>query len=111
MILELSLKRLGYLDDVFGSRIYVGAGGDGQEHAPWHGLRGRVVCPLTRAAALPPAAPLHHSDPVYVQHGVINYGATNILGAVTCTSTFALTDVNLPYLLKLAQGGEQGASR
>ena len=45
-----------------------------------------------------------HSDPVHVVEGVLHYGVTNIPGAVPRTSTYALSNATLPYLLKLAAG-------
>lgn len=52
-----------------------------------------------------------HSNPTYVVHDVIHYGVPNIPGAVPRTSTFALTNVTLPYLEKLAaQGVEKAVS-
>ncbi|HEY9840473.1 MAG TPA: alanine dehydrogenase [Candidatus Obscuribacterales bacterium] len=49
--------------------------------------------------------PTSHSDPVYTRHGVIHYGVTNMPGAVPRTSTYALTNVTLPYALHLANKG------
>jgi len=49
--------------------------------------------------------PTTHSNPVYEVDGVIHYGVTNIPGAVPRTSTFALTNVTLPYVIKLANLG------
>jgi alanine dehydrogenase len=46
-----------------------------------------------------------HTDPVYVRHGVIHYAVGNIPGAVPHTSTYALTNATLPYLLELASNG------
>ena len=43
-----------------------------------------------------------HADPVYEVDGVIHYAVGNIPGAVPYTSTFALTNATLPYLLELA---------
>jgi alanine dehydrogenase len=45
-----------------------------------------------------------HSNPVYVVEGVLHYGVTNMPGAVPRTSTYALSNATLPYLLKLAEG-------
>jgi len=50
-----------------------------------------------------------HSDPVYVQHGVVHYAVGNIPGAVPSTSTYALTNATLPYLVLLADHGVDGA--
>ncbi|MHB1652224.1 MAG: alanine dehydrogenase [Desulfitobacteriaceae bacterium] len=46
-----------------------------------------------------------HSDPIYIKHGVIHYCVANMPGAVARTSTFALTNVTLPYGLELANKG------
>jgi alanine dehydrogenase len=46
-----------------------------------------------------------HTDPVYELHGVIHYAVGNIPGAVPHTSTYALTNATLPYLLDLAGQG------
>ncbi|HEV3227317.1 MAG TPA: alanine dehydrogenase [Acidimicrobiales bacterium] len=46
-----------------------------------------------------------HTDPVYVRAGVIHYAVGNIPGAVPHTSTYALTNATLPYLLDLATKG------
>jgi alanine dehydrogenase len=50
-------------------------------------------------------APTSHSNPTYVKHGVIHYGVTNMPGAVPRTSTYALTNVTLPYVMELAAKG------
>jgi len=50
-----------------------------------------------------------HSDPVYVKHGVVHYAVANMPGAVPRTSTFALTNVTLPYALELANKGFERA--
>jgi alanine dehydrogenase len=49
--------------------------------------------------------PTSHSEPVFVKHGVIHYGVTNMPGAYPRTSTLALTTATLPYALRLAQNG------
>lgn len=43
-----------------------------------------------------------HDDPTYVEHGVVHYGVGNMPGAVPSTSTYALANVTLPYLLRVA---------
>ena len=50
-----------------------------------------------------------HSDPVYLKHGVLHYAVANIPGVVPRTSTLALTNVTLPYAIKLADQGLVGA--
>ncbi len=44
-----------------------------------------------------------HHDPVYDVHGVLHYAVGNMPGAVPNTSTYALTNVTLPYLAELAR--------
>ena len=53
--------------------------------------------------------PTTHSDPVYVIDGVTHYCVANMPGAVPVTSTFALTNATLPYVLALADHGVEGA--
>lgn len=55
--------------------------------------------------------PTSHSDPVYVKHGVVHYGVTNMPAAVPRTSTWALTNATLPYALALASLGWKEACR
>ena len=50
-----------------------------------------------------------HENPVYVVHDVIHYAVGNIPGAVPHTSTYALTNATLPYLLIIADQGVQAA--
>ena len=53
--------------------------------------------------------PTTHSDPVYEVDGVTHYCVANMPGAVPVTSTFALTNATLPYVLELADNGLEGA--
>lgn len=46
-----------------------------------------------------------HTDPVYERHGVIHYAVGNMPGAVPFTSTYALTNATLPYVVELAVQG------
>jgi alanine dehydrogenase len=55
--------------------------------------------------------PTTHTDPVYVIDGVIHYCVANMPGAVPRTSTAALTNATLPYLLSLADHGALEAAR
>ena len=52
-----------------------------------------------------------HEDPVYVRHGVLHYAVGNMPGAVPNTSTYALTNVTLPYIAELARLGVREAVR
>jgi len=49
--------------------------------------------------------PTTHHDPTYVEHGVVHYCVTNMPGAVARTSTYALTNATLPFVLALAGKG------
>ena len=49
--------------------------------------------------------PTTHSEPTYYVEGVLHYCVANMPGAVPRTSTFALTNATLPYVLKLANKG------
>ncbi len=53
--------------------------------------------------------PTTHDDPTYVEGGVVHYCVTNMPGAVARTSTLALNNVTLPYVLELANRGWQQA--
>jgi alanine dehydrogenase len=53
--------------------------------------------------------PTSHSDPVYVEHGVIHYGVPNMPAAVPRSATFALTNATLPYVSELAELGFEDA--
>lgn len=49
--------------------------------------------------------PTTHKHPTYVEEGVVHYAVSNMPGAVAHTSTFALTNATLPYVLKFANRG------
>jgi alanine dehydrogenase len=53
--------------------------------------------------------PTTHLDPVYEVDGIVHYAVANMPGAVPRTSTFALTNVTLPYARRLAGEGLQAA--
>jgi alanine dehydrogenase len=52
-----------------------------------------------------------HSDPTYVVDGVVHYCVGNMPGAVPRTSTYALTNATLPYVVAMADRGFEGAIR
>ena len=52
-----------------------------------------------------------HDDPTYLVHDVVHYCVGNMPGAVPRTSTYALTNVTLPYVLAIANDGEERAVR
>jgi alanine dehydrogenase len=53
--------------------------------------------------------PTTHSDPTYEVDQITHYCVTNMPGAVPITSTYALTNATLPYVLALAEHGVDGA--
>jgi alanine dehydrogenase len=53
--------------------------------------------------------PTTHSDPTYEVDGITHYCVTNMPGAVPVTSTYALTNATMPYVLHLASSGVVGA--
>jgi alanine dehydrogenase len=55
--------------------------------------------------------PTTHAIPVFTVDDVVHYGVANIPGAVPATSTYALTNATLPYLLLLADKGVKTAMR
>ncbi len=53
--------------------------------------------------------PTTHEDPTFIVDGIIHYGVANMPGGVPITSTLALTNATLPYVLKLAGKGYRQA--
>jgi len=49
--------------------------------------------------------PTTHSDPIYIEEGVVHYCVANLPAATARTSTLALTHATLPYVLELADKG------
>lgn len=60
---------------------------------------------IDQGGCIETSKPTSHSNPVFVKHGVTHYCVTNMPGAYPRTSTLALTNATLPYLLKLADRG------
>ena len=50
-----------------------------------------------------------HEDPTYIIDDVVHYCVANMPGAVPYTSTLALTNVTLPYIIRLANKGWKNA--
>jgi alanine dehydrogenase len=57
------------------------------------------------------ARPTTHADPTYKVHDTLYYCVANMPGAVPHTSTYALTNVTLPYVVEMADRGWQAALR
>ncbi|MBI2652099.1 alanine dehydrogenase, partial [Candidatus Woesearchaeota archaeon] len=64
---------------------------------------------IDQGGCIETSMPTKHSEPVFVKHGVIHYCVTNMPGAYPRTSTIALTNATLPYVLKLANYGFENA--
>lgn len=66
---------------------------------------------IDQGGCIETARPTSHSHPTYEVDGVIHYCVTNMPGAVPRTSTYALSNVTLPYALRLADQGFAEAVR
>ena len=137
-IIDRSLRRLNELDLQFGARATtLFATAEAIEHAALAAdlVIGAVLIPgaaapklLTRAmvrrmrpgsvivdiaidqgGCFETSRPTTHAAPTYVDEGVVHYCVTNMPGAVARTSTFALTNATLPFVLALADKGAKGA--
>jgi len=140
-ILDVSASRLRYLDDIYQGRLETLMSNEhnlAEQAADADLLIGAVLIPGARAPKLVSEAMVKtmkpgsvivdvaidqggsietidrittHSNPTYERHGVIHYAVANMPGAVPRTSTFALTNVTLPYLLRIANHGLEAALR
>lgn len=137
-VLDKSLARLRQLDDWFGPQLAtLYATTDAIEHLLPHAdvVIGAVLIPGAAAPKLISRAmlklmqpgsvlvdvaidqggcfetskPTTHADPTYVVDDIIHYCVANMPGAVARTSTFALTNATLPYVLQLADKGLKSA--
>ena len=133
-ILDVSLPRLRYLDDVMPANVH-------ELFSTHYAIRkqiedadlviGAVLIPGAKAPSLimeedlklmrpgtvivdvavdqggcvETIRPTTHKDPVYTVHGIIHYGVANMPGGVPRTSTLALTNATLPYAMALAEKG------
>lgn len=139
-VINLDIERLRHLDDVYQGRIVTRASTQAAIEESVVGadlLIGAVLVPGARTPKLVSRAlvakmkpgsvivdvavdqggciettrPTTHSDPVYMVDGVLHYCVANMPGIVPRTSTHALSNVTLPYLLKLASSGVDAAVR
>ncbi len=65
---------------------------------------------IDQGGCIETSEPTTHHAPTLVKHDVVHYGVTNMPGAVGRTSTFALTNATLPYVLTLANEGYRRAA-
>lgn len=57
------------------------------------------------------SSPTTHDNPTYLEEGVVHYCVTNMPGVVPRTSTMALTNATLPYVLEIANKGYERAMK
>ena len=139
MVTDLNLDRLRYLDDIMPANVttlysdahtlrekireadlVVGAVLVEGARAPVV-VTEAMVCTMKQGAVIVDVSvdqggcvetiePTTHQNPIRIKHGVVHYGVTNMPGAVGRTSTYALTNATLPYLLELADKGYERAA-
>ena len=137
-ILDNNIERLTYLDDVFGNQIQtmystpsaveaaviaadlvIGAvlipGGAAPKLVKRSYLssmrKGAVIVDVAvdQGGCCETTRRTYHDDPTYVVDGIIHYCVANMPGAVSQTSTYALTNATLPFGLKIANMGLEAA--
>ena len=137
-VLDINLRRLEQLDDMFGARIQTLVSNDANVERSVKDadlVIGAVLIPggstpkLFKRAYLPEMKPgavfvdvaidqggcgesshvTTHDDPVYIEQGVVHYAVGNMPGAVARTSTIALTNATLRYGLEIANKGLEQA--
>jgi alanine dehydrogenase len=139
-ILDIDANRLGYLDDIFGSRITTLYSTDANIEMVLqesdlvigavlvHGAKAPRLVTRQHLKIMKPGAvivdvavdqggcfettkPTTHDDPVYVVDHIVHYCVANMPGVVALSSTRALTSTTLPYGLKIAGLGLEEACR
>jgi alanine dehydrogenase len=75
--------------------------------------RGSVIVDISidQGGCAETSKPATHANPTFVAEGVVHYCVTNMPGAVARTSTFALNNATLPFVLALADKGSMAALR
>lgn len=66
---------------------------------------------IDQGGCLETSRPTTHSDPTYIEEDVVHYCVTNMPGAVGRTSTFALCNVTLPWVMRIAARGIEKAAQ
>ena len=137
-ILDVSMKRLRYVNDVMPPHVVTEYSNEYniRKHIKTHDLivggvlirGGKAPNLITRdmlkdmhpgavivdvavdqGGCVETSRPTTHQDPIYIIDDVVHYCVANMPGAVPYTSTVALTNVTLPYVLKLADKGWEKA--
>jgi len=65
---------------------------------------------IDQGGCIETARPTTHDDPIYEVDGIIHYCVANMPGAVSMTSTIALTNATLPYAIEIADKGVRRAA-
>ena len=133
-LLDVNVNRLGELEGIFGSRVellYSQSAAIAEAVPTADLLVGAVLIPgqrppmlvsrelvrqmrsgsvivdvaVDQGGCIETLRPTSHTAPVYEEEGVLHYGVPNMPGAVPWTSTQALNNSTLPYVLKLANQG------
>src|ERR687890_115986 len=137
-VLDVNARRLAYLADIFEGRVdlvipnrartaaYVAESDVVIGAVLVHGAKAPKLVSREMVASMRPgsvvadvaidqggcietARPTTHSEPTFVEEGLVHYCVANIPGAVARTSTLALTSATLPYLIQIAEKGIEGA--
>lgn len=137
-ILDVNMKRLRYVNDVMPNHVVTEFSNEFniRRHIKNHDLvvgavllkGAKAPCLITRdmlremrpgtvivdvavdqGGCVETIRPTTHENPVYIIDDVVHYGVANMPGAVPYTSTIALTNVTLPYVLQLANEGWKNA--
>jgi alanine dehydrogenase len=106
-VINLDIERLRYLDDLYPGRIVTRA-------STQRKMKSKSVIvdvAVDQGGCIETSRPTTHSDPTYMMEGVLHYCVANMPGIVPRTSTQALTNATLPYLLNLASSGVDAAVR
>ncbi|MGB5665985.1 MAG: alanine dehydrogenase, partial [Maribacter sp.] len=133
-ILDINMKRLRYVNDVMPSHVVTEFSNEFniRKHVKTHDLiiggvlvkgakapnlitkdmlktmhPGAVIVDVAvdQGGCVETTRPTTHEDPIYIIDDVVHYSVANMPGAVPYTSTVALTNVTLPYVLALANKG------
>lgn len=137
-IMDVNMKRLRYVNDVLPSHVITDFSSEYsiRKHIKTHDLiiggvlikgakapklitremlkdmrSGTVIVDVAvdQGGCIETTKPTTHEDPIYIIDDVVHYCVANMPGAVPYTSTIALTNVTLPYVLKLANKGWEKA--
>jgi alanine dehydrogenase len=110
--IETSLQRA---DLVIGAVLVPGAKAPQlvTEHLIAHMERGSVVVDVAvdQGGCIATCRPTTHDNPTYEVHGVVHYCVANMPGAVSHTSTWALTNTTIGYAVGIANRGIEAAAR